>query len=249
MTVAEKDTQLVLTSPEPKQLTPMDLLQQVLQTQNPKDAVEVVKELVKLQTDMRKQDAEVEFNAALSAASAEMKLVINDSEKAGPWGKRWATYRALNKAAKPIWTKYGLGVSYDAEPLPNEQMLVIAYVSKGLHTRRYTVPMDISGKGPQGGGALTKPNAVGAGLEYARRDLIRMIFDLITGEEELLTSTVDADWLTEHIAEIGRCETLEGLQDAYTAAANVALNDIKDIAAYHQIKAAKEKRKKELGGK
>jgi hypothetical protein len=60
---------------------------------------------------------------------------------------------------------------------------------------------------------------------------------------------VDAGWLQSQIEEIKRCETLQGVTDAYTAAANVALNEIKDIRAYHAIRAAKDARKKELGGK
>jgi hypothetical protein len=48
---------------------------------------------------------------------------------------------------------------------------------------------------------------------------------------------------------MGRCETLEGLQDAYTSAANTALNEIRDINAYDALKKAKEVNKKRLSVK
>ena len=234
---------LVLTAPEARQISPMDMMAQVLRTQNPKDAVEVVKELAKLQMEMRKQDAEVEFNKALADASSEMKLVINDSDKTAPGGKRWATYKALNNAAKPIWIRHGLGVSYDAEPSPvPDQMFMVAHVSKGLHTRKYMIPMDISGKGPKGDGAMSKPHAIGAGLEYGRRDLIRMIFDLITGEEETLTNGA----LVEALEKISDAGDGEVLKHYYFEAFNAYQNNPEAIKA---IQAAKIKRLKELAKK
>lgn len=227
-----------------RELSPMEMMAKVLENKNPKDAVEVVKELAKLQMEMQARDAEIEFNQAHQAATAEMKMVINDVSQeqanSAPGKKKWATYRALNQAAKPIWIKHGLSVSWSSEtsPLP-DQMIVIGYVSKGLHTRRYAIPMDISGKGPKGDGAMSKPHAIGAGLEYARRDLIRMIFDLITGEEDVLTN---GD-LMDRIEEIGRCETLEGLREAYKDA---YANYDKIPAAVKVLLEARNKRQKEL---
>lgn len=61
-------------------------------------------------------------------------------------------------------------------------------------------------------------------------------------------SNVDPKWLEEQLAELQRCETLEGLKAAFTAAAKVAIDEAKDLAAYHELKEAKNKRQKELNG-
>ena len=241
--VVQPVNQEIITKP----LTPMDLMQQLIQRGDVANAVDVAKELVALQSQMwqhelagRKVDAEVEFNASLAAASAEMKLIINDSDKTGPGGKRWSTYRALNNAAKPIWIKNGLGVSYDSEPSPvPDQMFMVAHVSKGFYTRKYMIPMDISGKGPKGDGALSKPHAIGAGIEYGRRDLIRMIFDLITGEEEILTNG-------ELITAIGLIEKAPNVAELRTVHAK-AFSDWADYpAAIKCLQEARNKRHKEL---
>lgn len=61
-------------------------------------------------------------------------------------------------------------------------------------------------------------------------------------------SNVNPKWLEEQLAELGRCETLDGLKTAFTAAAKVAIEDAKDLAAYHELKEAKNKRQAELKG-
>ena len=241
----------------PEMLTPMQMMAAVLKTSNPKEAVEVIKELAKLQMEMQKHDAtmqlrtaEIEFNQALQAAQAEMKAIINDSDpaKLAPWGKRWATYRALNKEVRPVCKRHGIGISYDTKPSAvAEQMIVLAYVSKGLYTRPYEVPMDISGKGPSGGGALTKPNAVGAGLEYARRDLLRMIFDLITGEEGdfIDQGNVDISAVKKHLNQIEAAGNDAALKQAFEEAIAEAKN-VGDAAAQAKYNHAKNKRYRDI---
>lgn len=237
-----------LTPPMPAQLTPMELLQTVIQTQNPKDAVEVVKELVKLQNDMRMQDAQVAFNQALADCQSEIKLVVNDSEKTSPGGKHWATYRALDKAVRPIWTRKGFCLSFGSQSSPvAEQMISEAYLSLGLYSRTYSVPMDIGGKGPKGDGALSKPHAILAGVEYSRRILLKMIFNIITGDEDQNPEEghVEQGALNEHLEEMKRCETLEGLDAAFRNAAKQALA-VNDLDSYRALNKAKNARKKEL---
>ena len=241
--------ELVLTPPEPKQLTPMELLQTVIQTQNPRESVEVVKELVKLQNAMRMQDAEVAFNQALADCQNEIKMVVNDSEKTAPGGKHWATYKALDKAIRQIWTRQGFSLSFGSQlsPAP-DQMIAEAYLSRGLYTRTYAIPMDIGGKGPKGDGALSKPHAILAGMEYSRRILVKMIFNIITGDEGELPDgegQVDKGWLSIQLEEISRCETIEGLTEAFKAAGRVALK-VNDIESYRAISKAKNVRKKKL---
>lgn len=247
--MSEQPSQELVLTPEARQLTPMEMLQTVIQTQNPKDAVEVVKELVKLQNDMRMQDAEVAFNESLAVCQSEIKLVVNDSEKTAPGGKHWATYKALDKAIRPIWTRQGFSLSFGSQPstVP-DQMYAEAYLSRGLYTRTFVIPMDIGGKGPKGDGALSKPHAILAGMEYSRRILVKMIFNIITGDEGDLPDgegQVDKDWLTEQIEEMQRCETMEGLTDTFKSAGRIALN-INDIESYRALSKAKNIRKKKL---
>lgn len=176
-----------LTAPEARQLTPMDLLQTLIQTHNPKDAIEVAKELTKMHMELRRQAAEEDFTLALSLCQSEVKFVVADAK--GVKEKPFATYKALDRAIRPIYLRYGLSLSFDSGPcdMPG-YMTAMCHVSKGLHTRIYQLPMDISGLGPKGEGALSRPHAVLGGVEYGRRALLKMIFNIVTGEEDVLTN-------------------------------------------------------------
>jgi hypothetical protein len=83
----------------------MDLLQVALQNNA---AIDVIERLAALQLDQRKLDAEVGFDEELNICQREVQTVVVDSEKTGPGGKKWATYKALDKAIRPIYTARGL---------------------------------------------------------------------------------------------------------------------------------------------
>lgn len=181
-TLAQEQAMLQLSAPTPRALSPMELMAQVLQTQNPKDAVEVVKELAKLQMEMRRQDAEEGFNIAFSQCQKEIRAVVKD-EQAEIKGKQrtWATFDALDAEVRPIYSRvgYDFALSWTTEnsDIP-DQMIVVAFLSRGLHTRRYQLPMDISGKGPAGGDVMAKPQAIGSGLSFGKRYLLAAIWNI-----------------------------------------------------------------------
>jgi hypothetical protein len=172
-------------------------------------------------------------------------MVINDAEGQK---KKYATYRALDKEVRPIYLKHGFSLSFGSKEcsIP-DHIVVTCLLSKGMYTRPYELLMDASGKGPKGDGALSRPHAILAAMEYGRRCLLKSIFNLVTGDEEDNSGEgeVDKDWLTEQLTEIGRCETLEGLDEAFRKAGRVALNE-QDIEAYRALNKAKNVQKKKL---
>lgn len=206
-------------------------------------AIDVIERLSALQEKAQERDAEIEFNQSLAECTAELKLVINDSEKTAPGGKKWATYRALNKEVRPAMARHGLGLSWgSSESSVAEQMIMKAYLSKGLHTRTYSLPMDIGGKGPQGAGALSKPHAIGAGVEYGRRYLLKMIFDLVTGDEGDQMETNGE--LVEQVEFLQNSCTPDELKKLYA----IAYDKFEATpAALKVIIAARKARKEEMG--
>lgn len=230
-----------LTSPEPKQLTEMDLLQLALEN---KSALDVIERVAAMREKAVLRAAEIEFNNSLAACQSELTLIVNDSDKTGPGGKKWATYRALDRVVRPVRTRHGIGVSWgSSESTVPDQMIMQAYVSKGLHTRTYSLPMDIGGKGPKGDGALSKPHAVGAGVEYGRRYLLKMIFDLITGDEG--DQGITNGELAEQIEFLANAKDSAELKRLYAQYANAALDNA-DKVSIAALKAAKAKKQEEF---
>jgi hypothetical protein len=215
-----------------------DLLQLALQ----KDAaIDVIERLAKLQLESRKLDAEVDFNEALGQCQEEAKLVINDSDKTGPGGKKWATYKALDREIRPIYRRHGFSISFGSADSSNpDRILVTCQLSRGMHSRNYQLPMDASGEGAKGGGALSKPHAILAAMEYGRRCLLKSIFNLVTGEEDVITNGE----LAEQVEYIQNASTPAELATLYSAAyEKFELTP----AALKVIVAARKARKKEMG--
>lgn len=211
-TPAQEQAILALKHPQPRQITPLEMMSQVLQTQNPKDAVEVVKELAKLQMEMRRQDAEEAFNTAFNLCQREIRIVVPDAQ--GQNGK-FASFKALDAEVRPIYSKYEFALSFNtASSSVPDQMIVLCHVSRGLHTRLYQTPMDISGVGAKGTGVMDKPKAIGAGLSYAKRYLLAAIWNIPIGEEGVLAD----DALLKAIDNITKAADAAELNQHYKAA-------------------------------
>ena len=201
--------------------------------------VEAMERMAKLQLDSQRIDAEQEFNEALSQCQAEVKLVGLDSAQDFK-GKKWATYKGLDREIRPIYIKHGFSISFSSRESATPGMIVITCtVARGLHSRLYELPMDISGLGPKGEGALSKPHAILAASEYGRRCLLKLIFNIVTGDEDILTNRELLQAL-EKIEDAGEPEVLKHYyKEAYAAfEANPE--------AIRAIVAARRKREKEM---
>lgn len=232
---------------EPQELTPMSMLSLALKHSA---GIDVIERLAALQEKAQDRDAEMQFNEAMNAAQAELGRIAPDLTN--PQTKsRYASYAALDRKLRPIYTKHGFSLSFNSgdSPIP-ETVRVVCYLShSGGHTRTYTgPPMPADGKGAKGGDVMTKTHATGAAMSYGARYLLKYIFNIAVGEEDTDGNdegNVEKGWLEEQIEELGRCESLEGLADAYKAAGRAALA-VNDIESYRALTKAKNARKRQL---
>lgn len=131
------------------------------------------------------RDAEQEFNAALTAAQTEMRPIAADAENPQT-RSRYASYAALDKALRPIYTSHGFALSFDEGDTDKpDHIRVLCYVShKGGFTRTYRKDMPADGKGAKGGDVMTKTHASGAADTYGMRYLLKKIFNVAVGEDD-----------------------------------------------------------------
>jgi hypothetical protein len=128
--------------------------------------------------------ARARFDEALAAAQREMEPIRRDSFNPQTKSK-YASYAALNQVARPIYTKHGLTVSYDTGDAPDATTVrVLAHVSGHGHRQTYHVDMAADGKGAKGGDVMTRTHATGAAVQYGRRYLLKMIFDLAEVDDD-----------------------------------------------------------------
>jgi hypothetical protein len=147
--------------------------------------IEKFERLVALKERQEAKLAEQSFNAAMSSAQEEMSPVRADA--ANPQTKsKYASYLALDKALRPIYTKHGFALSFDTGEATNpDYVRIICYVShRDGHSRTYKIDMPADGKGAKGGDVMTKTHAVGSAATYGQRYLLKGIFNIAVGEDD-----------------------------------------------------------------
>ena len=151
---------------------------------NPAIDVDKMERLWAMHEKLKNRADEEAFNAAMSRAQSEMGRVSADAANQQTRSV-YATYAALDKAIRPIYTKHGFSISFnEGEGAPEGHARILAYVSCGGHTRTYKLDMPNDGKGAKGGDVMTKTHATGSAHTYGRRYLLKDIFNIAIGEND-----------------------------------------------------------------
>jgi hypothetical protein len=152
---------------------------------NPDIPVDKLQTLMEMQRTIMREQAEQRFHMAMSAAQAEMRPVAADAENPST-KSRYASYEALDRAIRPIYTAHSFGLSFDTSDSPlADHIRVLCYVTHGAgHARTYRVDMPADGKGAKGGDVMTKTHAAGAAMSYGMRYLLKLIWNIAVGEDD-----------------------------------------------------------------
>jgi hypothetical protein len=152
---------------------------------DPSVDVDKLERLVQMHERAGARLSQEQFNAAMSLAQTDMRPVAADADNPQTRSK-YASYSALDRALRPIYTKHGFGLSFDTgEGAPPDWVRVLCYVTHaGGHARTYHADMPADGKGAKGGDVMTRTHAVGAAMSYGMRYLLKMIFNVAVGEDD-----------------------------------------------------------------
>jgi ERF superfamily len=213
-------------------------------------AIDVIERLAALQEKTMLRDAEILFSDALSRAQAEIKRVAPDLQNPQTSSK-YASYAAIDRVIRPIYTKEGMSLSFSHADCPKaDHVRVLCYASLGAYTRTYQIDMPADGKGAKGGDVMTKTHATAAADSYAKRYLVKDIFNIAIGEDDRdgnsPTGTgIPSNRVQEMLSEISRASTFDQLWKVYKFAYREA-HDRNDQAALAAYIRAKDVRKREL---
>lgn len=233
--------------PPQEQLSPMNLLSVALQNNA---AIDVIERLAALQEKIMLRDAEIQFNDALSRVQAEIKRVAPDLQNPQT-SSRYASYAAIDRVIRPIYTREGMSLSFShADTTKPDHVRVICFASLGAYTRNYQIDMPADGKGAKGGDVMTKTHATAAADSYAKRYLVKDIFNIAIGEADndgnpTSDTPIPEDRVKKICAAIRESLNVHELRARWMAAGNEAkkFNDREALNAFMQ---AKDARKKEL---
>jgi hypothetical protein len=167
--------------PEAPENAPTDLIAMAI---NKGADIETIERLLALKERVDAKKAEEAFNAALNRCQSAMGRVAANKENQQT-RSRYADYAALDRVLRPIYTHEGFSLSFDTGPSPEAAVLVLCHVSHaGGHTRTYRAEMPADGKGAKGNDVMTRTHAVGSGMSYGMRYLLKMIFNVAIGETD-----------------------------------------------------------------
>jgi len=212
-------------------------------------SIETIERLVALQEKMLARKAEIEFNEALNRVQSKIKRVAPDLDNSQTRSK-YASYAAIDRVIRPIYSEEGFSLSFSEEDCPKpEHVRIVCFVSKGAHTRQYRKDMPADGKGAKGSDVMTKTHAAAAADSYAKRYLVKDIFNVAIGEDDrdgngTGSGSMDDSQVDELCRQMSEVNTMDELRAVYGKAYGLAqtANDRQAMAAIIQAKDAAKKR-------
>ena len=151
---------------------------------DPQVDIDKMERLVAMQERAMARTSEQAFNDAMTKAQGAMHRIAADSTNPQTRSK-YASYAALDRAMRPIYTANGFALSFDTEEGGEaDYVRVTCHVSNSGYTRKYQVDMPADGKGAKGGDVMTKTHAVGSAMSYGQRYLLKMIFNVAIGQDD-----------------------------------------------------------------
>jgi hypothetical protein len=166
---------------------PSSLLEAIIHAaSDPSIDIAKVEHLVRLKKEIDAAEAEGLFNEALAAAQAQMVPILANtvnSEVGRP--HRYASYAALDRVVRPIYTAHGLAVTFDTgERSTDTAVEVVCYLTGHGHGRRYSILMPADGKGAKGGDVMSRTHAAASAISYGMRYLLVMVFNLAVDKDD-----------------------------------------------------------------
>lgn len=224
--------------------TPMDLLSFALHNNA---AIDVIERLAALQEKQLAREAELHFNEALNRVQQKIKRIAPDLDNPQTRSK-YASYAAIDRVIRPIYSTEGFSLAFTHADTPRpDHIRVIARLALGSHKEMFQIDMPADGKGAKGGDVMTKTHATAAGDSYAKRYLVKDIFNVAIGEDDRDGNETSGEMsdLSEAIEWIANAKDMAELKKLYDQAKAAAL-EAKDSNAIKAIVAAKDARKAEL---
>lgn len=163
---------------------PVNMLTMIYRaTKDPDIDASKMMQLMEMAERFEDRQAQQAYNVAMIAAQEEMDPVRTDANNPQTRSK-YATFAALDRAIRPIYSKHGFALSFDTgDGAPPDYLRVLVYVMhKSGHTKTHHMDMPADGKGAKGNDVMTKTHATGSAFTYGKRYLEGGVFNIIISD-------------------------------------------------------------------
>jgi hypothetical protein len=224
---------------------------------DPSLGIDVIERMLALRDRERAFQAECAFNEAMGAAQEAMSQVSRDMDNPST-NSKYASLAAVDRAIRQHYTKQRFSITSDTLPSARgDSWLRVETTCSHPSGHSITRGIDLlaDGIGPKGGAVMTRTHATISAVTYARRALLKMIFNLAEADDDgniASKSTVNEDQLntvkaaladaecdSDDIRRFCKAMKIEGLEHLRSNQMREALARIK---AHKDDKAEKAKR-------
>lgn len=153
-----------------------------------------LQQLLDMQERVMAKQAVMDFNESMSRLQPKLPQIRKDAKA---HNSRYATYEAVDKAIRALYTSEGFSVTYNSH---KEQDGGVVYTGTLSHkaghsiTAEMVLPADTSG-------SKNAIQAIGSTTSYARRYLLSMLFNLVFTEQDDDADSA-GDTITHHQAKV-----------------------------------------------
>ena len=213
----------------PIEPTPLDLISIAL---NNNAGIDVIERLYALQREQRNYQTQVAFDEALNRCQAKLTRISADATNPQT-NSKYASYAKLDKIVRPVYTAEGFSLSFGERDCPTAgKTRFVAFLSRSGVTREYLKDMSPSTKGARGGDVMTPIHADASADSYAKRYLLKDVFNLAIGEDDSDGNPPTPGVPVEHFR--GYCQMIQNAEDLTKLRAIFA-------KAYREADAAKDR--------
>ena len=152
---------------------------------NPEVDVEKMDRLWNMYERIQSQRAAQEYSHAMCDAQREMEPIRANCDNSST-KSRYADYSALDRAIRPIYTKYGFSLSFNTgDNAPDGCIMMLCDVShRNGSVKSFRLPMPSDGMGAKGNAVMTRTHATASAVSYGKRNLAGMIFNLSIDKDD-----------------------------------------------------------------
>lgn len=147
--------------------------------------IEKAQAAMQLAVEQQKRIAERAFVFDLNAMQMELMQVQRDKPNPA-FHSKYATLEAIDRAARPIYTKYGFSITYGTAPSSRDGWIQVTcrLAHRSGHSEVNCLEGPASTEGARGGRIGATPiQAVGSAVTYLRRYLLQLTLNLVTAQD------------------------------------------------------------------
>lgn len=145
---------------------------------DPRCNIDKMRALLDMQMELIREERRLAYNNAMWEAQGEMEPIVRRSKNEST-NSTFAKLEHIDKIVRPIYRKYGFGLSFDSHKEADGSItMFVDVMHNGGHEKRHELNAPIDDKGPKGTKNKTEPQGVASTTSILQRKLTVMVFNL-----------------------------------------------------------------------